>query len=86
MPDPATIRPLGVLKLTLELLKKKWRQENNYGYICDQFKSMRQDLTVSFFSRVLELVERFADNVDCVSRYNGSRMISHVQFMRSMLG
>ncbi|KAK4046619.1 hypothetical protein OIO90_006489 [Microbotryomycetes sp. JL221] len=46
VPDPSTIRPLPVLKNTLEFLKKKWRQDNNYGYICDQFKSMRQDLTV----------------------------------------
>lgn len=36
-----------MLKLTLEHLKKKWRDESNYGFICDQFKSMRQDLTVS---------------------------------------
>jgi hypothetical protein len=47
VPDPSTIRPLPVLQRTLELLKTKWREENNYGYICDQFKSMRQDLTVS---------------------------------------
>lgn len=47
VPDPANVRPLPVLKQSLDLLKKKWRSEGNYGYICDQFKSMRQDLTVS---------------------------------------
>ncbi|KAF9406115.1 hypothetical protein BGZ94_003241, partial [Podila epigama] len=31
---------------TLELLKQKWREDANYTYICDQFKSVRQDLTV----------------------------------------
>lgn len=46
-PDPATVRPLRILKQTLELLKEKWNNEQNYTYICDQFKSMRQDLTVS---------------------------------------
>lgn len=46
MPDPANVRPLPVLRQTLELLKKKWRAESNYNHICDQFKSMRQDLTV----------------------------------------
>jgi hypothetical protein len=46
-PDPADIRPLPVLRQTLELLKRKWKQEENYAYICDQFKSLRQDLTVS---------------------------------------
>ena len=45
-PDPANVRPLSVLEKTLELLKKKWRDEQNYSYICDQFKSLRQDLTV----------------------------------------
>jgi hypothetical protein len=45
-PDPDNVRPLHVLEKTLELLKKKWREEQNYAYICDQFKSLRQDLTV----------------------------------------
>lgn len=47
-PDPKTVRPLPVLKQTLEHLKKKWRAEGNYAWVCDQFKSLRQDLTVSF--------------------------------------
>lgn len=45
-PNPDHVRPLEVLEKTLELLKKKWRAEQNYSYICDQFKSLRQDLTV----------------------------------------
>lgn len=45
-PDPAKVRPLHILRQTLEFLKKKWRKEQNYAYICDQFKSLRQDLTV----------------------------------------
>lgn len=28
------------------MLRTKWREEGNYSYICEQFKSMRQDLTV----------------------------------------
>ena len=46
VPDPATIRPLPVLRQTLAMLKRRWREEGNYAYICDQFKSLRQDLTV----------------------------------------
>ena len=45
-PDPDNVRPLHILEQTLELLKNKWREEQNYSYICDQFKSLRQDLTV----------------------------------------
>jgi SAC3 family protein LENG8/THP3 len=43
------VRPVPILRKTLNLLKKKWRTEENYSYICDQFKSIRQDLTVSGF-------------------------------------
>ncbi|KAI8906630.1 SAC3/GANP/Nin1/mts3/eIF-3 p25 family-domain-containing protein [Powellomyces hirtus] len=45
-PDPATVRPLNILRQTLDLLIGKWKMEQNYTYICDQFKSLRQDLTV----------------------------------------
>lgn len=45
-PDPSTVRPLPILAQTLLLLKSKWKKEGNYTYICDQFKSLRQDLTV----------------------------------------
>jgi hypothetical protein len=45
-PDPANVRPLEVLRQTLKILKRKWRDEQNYTFICDQFKSLRQDLTV----------------------------------------
>ncbi|KAL1923626.1 uncharacterized protein VTP21DRAFT_8606 [Calcarisporiella thermophila] len=64
-PDPSTVRPLPVLKQTLELLKFKWKKESNYTYICDQFKSMRQDLTVQrikndFTVQVYEIHARIA--------------------------
>jgi hypothetical protein len=64
-PNPDTVRPLEVLKKTLEHLKKKWRDESNYVYICDQFKSLRQDLTVQhikndFTVNVYEIHARIA--------------------------
>ena len=68
-PSPADIRPLNILKKTLELLKEKWKNDHNYAYAVDQFKSMRQDLTVSAsLSNKSELTKSL--------RFNGSRMIS----------
>lgn len=46
-PDPAKVRPEHVLKQALKLLKSKWETKAaDYIYIDDQFRSLRQDLTV----------------------------------------
>ncbi|SGZ21220.1 BQ5605_C021g09344 [Microbotryum silenes-dioicae] len=66
VPDPSTIRPLPVLKKSFEVLKQKWKDgEVTYPWICDQFKSMRQDLTVQrikneFVVQVYEIHGRLA--------------------------
>lgn len=74
-PNPDDVRPLEVLKQTLELLKKKWRAEANYVYICDQFKSLRQDLTVQhikneFTTSVYEYHARIALEKGDLGEYN----------------
>jgi hypothetical protein len=74
-PKPETVRPLHILKQTLELLKKKWRKESNYSYICDQFKSLRQDLTVQrikekFTVEVYEIHARIALEKGDLGEYN----------------
>jgi hypothetical protein len=74
-PIPSQVRPEPVLRKTLELLKKKWRSESNYGYICDQFKSMRQDLTVQrirneFTVTVYEIHARIALEKADLGEYN----------------
>lgn len=74
-PDPKTVRPLPILQQTLELLKKKWREESNYAYVCDQFKSMRQDLTVQrikndFTVKVYEIHARIALEKGDLGEYN----------------
>jgi len=74
-PIPSQVRPEPILKQTLELLKKKWKKESNYGYICDQFKSMRQDLTVQrvkneFTVHVYEIHARIALEKGDLGEYN----------------
>lgn len=74
-PDPATVRPVRVLQKTLDLLKEKWRKDQNYAYICDQFKSVRQDLTVQrikseFTVTVYEIHARIALEKGDLGEYN----------------
>lgn len=74
-PVPSNVRPERVLRQTLDLLKKKWRKESNYSYICDQFKSMRQDLTVQrikneFTVSVYEIHARIALEKGDIGEYN----------------
>ena len=74
-PNPSQVRPEPILRQTLDLLKKKWKKEGNYGYICDQFKSMRQDLTVQrikneFTVTVYEIHARIALEKGDLGEYN----------------
>ena len=74
-PNPDIVRPLEVLEKTLALLKQKWKEERNYSYICDQFKSLRQDLTVqhiktSFTVNVYEIHARIALEKGDLGEYN----------------
>ncbi|KAI1757344.1 SAC3/GANP/Nin1/mts3/eIF-3 p25 family-domain-containing protein [Xylaria castorea] len=74
-PKPEEVRPVPILQQTLDLLKRKWRKENNYNYICDQFKSLRQDLTVQhirneFTVSVYEIHARIALERGDLGEYN----------------
>ena len=74
-PVPSMVRPEHILRQALELLKKRWRKDQNYSYICDQFKSMRQDLTVQrikndFTVSVYEIHARIALEKGDLGEYN----------------
>ncbi|KIJ62046.1 hypothetical protein HYDPIDRAFT_136967 [Hydnomerulius pinastri MD-312] len=74
-PKPEMIRPYAVLQQTLTELKKRWREKVSYDWICNQFKSLRQDLTVQrikneFTAQVYEIHARMAlESADMVE-YN----------------
>jgi hypothetical protein len=74
-PKPETVRPLHVLEKTLAMLIKKWKTEKNYNYICNQFKSLRQDLTVqhiknAFTVKVYEIHARISLEKGDLGEYN----------------
>jgi SAC3 family protein LENG8/THP3 len=45
-PEPSSVRPLNVLRKSLEFVLDKYGTSKNYRYVCDQLKAIRQDLTV----------------------------------------
>ena len=53
-PDPAEVRPEEILQQSLKLMNKKWKKRQaDYRYIDEQFRSMRQDLTVQRIQNAL---------------------------------
>jgi len=74
-PDPKKIRPYSVLRETVDRLKNRWKQKENYNWICSQFKSVRQDLTVQgikneFTVNVYEIHARMALEKGDMVEYN----------------
>ncbi|KAG6918997.1 hypothetical protein DXG01_010236 [Tephrocybe rancida] len=74
-PKPEQIRPYAVLQTTLLELKKRWREKCGYSWICGQFKSLRQDLTVQrikndFTVQVYEIHARMALESKDMVEYN----------------
>ncbi|TPX37432.1 hypothetical protein SmJEL517_g00682 [Synchytrium microbalum] len=75
-PDPSTVRPLYILRKSLDFVLKKFMDDNtNYPYVNDQLKSIRQDMTVQgikneFTVEVYEKHARIALEKSDLGEYN----------------
>ncbi|KAK3672090.1 hypothetical protein LTR78_008060 [Recurvomyces mirabilis] len=74
-PSPEVVRPFAVLEKALNHIRRKWREEHNYNFACDQLKSMRQDLTVQHIQneltvKVYECHARIALEMKDLGEYN----------------
>lgn len=90
-PNPDTVRPLPILEQTFDLLKLKWTKEQNYSYTCDQFKSIRQDLTVQhiktkFTVDVYEVHARIALEKGDLGEYNQCQTQLRALYLQNLGG
>jgi len=75
-PDPSTVRPKEILKASLNSLKEKWSTRNaDYEYICEQLRSIRQDMVIQhitdeFTAEVYETHARIALECRDISHFN----------------
>ena len=56
-PTADQVRAEGVLVKSLENVMMKWKRDQNYAFVCEQLKSIRQDLTVSLPTLETELCQ-----------------------------
>lgn len=90
-PKPEEVRPVPVLQEMMQLLRKKWKAEHNYVYACDQFKSLRQDLTVQhvktdFTVKVYEAHARIALEMGDLGEYNQCQTQLRALYRRRLPG
>ncbi|KAM7538728.1 hypothetical protein Aperf_G00000056176 [Anoplocephala perfoliata] len=45
-PNPSEVRPPAVLQKALNHVIQRWKEGGNYSWVCNQFRSIRQDLVV----------------------------------------
>lgn len=61
-PEAHMVRPESVLKKSLDFVLNKYNETRNYRYICEQLKSIRQDLSVQYIENefTVEVYEKHA--------------------------
>lgn len=74
-PDPSKVRPAAILIQAFNQLMQKYKIGAKYTYICDQFKAIRQDLTVQlieneFTVKVYEAHARIAIENNDLGEFN----------------
>lgn len=74
-PQPDAVRPLHILKQSYDYVLQQWHIKHDYHYLVDQFKSIRQDLTVQhiindFTVLVYETHSRICIEVGDMSEFN----------------
>ncbi len=74
VPDPSTVRPEAVLKQSFQMVKERWKNTEDWDYVCEQMKSIRQDLTVSRI--VIANIKVSRTNVGMWCRYKASKTSS----------
>jgi hypothetical protein len=76
IPDPSQVRPESVLKKSLKILKEKWKlKQTDYNYFDEQFRSIRQDMTIQhiqneFTVKVYEINARIALECHDIDQFN----------------
>lgn len=87
-PDPSKVRPASILIQAFNMLMNKYKNGAKYTYICDQFKAIRQDLTVQlieneFTVKVYEAHARIAIENKDLGEFNQCQSVLQKLYQQS---